>query len=141
MKRMRFLLALAAAVALTAPAEEHTEFTEWMKTTDEASKVLRKLEKKTGQEAVAAAEKIGGVYENMIGFWRQRNLEDAVKWSIAGKAAAVQLAAAANAGDADQASTSWNSVGGTCKSCHDRYRERTPDGKFRFKPPQQREPR
>ena len=43
--------------------------------------VLRKLEKKTGPEAVANAEKLGGIYENMIGFWRQRNAEDAVKLS------------------------------------------------------------
>jgi hypothetical protein len=91
---------LLPAFALAVAAQEYTQLTEWMKTSGDAAKVLAKLEKKTGEQAVSNAERLGGVYEEMIAFWRQRNAADAVKWSEQGKAAAVELASAANAGNA-----------------------------------------
>src|SRR6478672_8895939 len=92
MKISKFTVMLLLAGGLTAIAEEYPEFVTWMKTTGTASDELKKMEQKTGEEAMRRAEKIAGVYENMIGFWRQRNMSDAVKWSEDGKAAAMQLA-------------------------------------------------
>src|SRR6516164_5034102 len=89
------LLSLAAGVAVV--AEENPEFVTWMKTTKSACDDLKKMEQKTGEQAVRRAERLGTVYESMIGFWRQRNAADAVKWSEEGKAAAMMLATAANA--------------------------------------------
>jgi Cytochrome C' len=122
---------LVSALALL--GQENGELESWMKAAGASLGVLRKLEKKTGPEAVANAEKIGGIYENMIGFWRQRNAEDAVKLSTEGKAAAVELASAANADDADKAAAAFNRIGGTCKACHDAHREKTPEGKYKIK--------
>ena len=103
-----------------------------MKTTGTASDELKKMEQKTGEEAMRRAEKIAGVYENMIGFWRQRNMSDAVKWSEDGKAAAMQLATAAHANDAEKAKSALASLNSTCRSCHEAHREKIGDGKYRI---------
>jgi cytochrome c556 len=130
---MRKLPILMFVMGMTVSAEHNEEMHAWMKTTGTAMDTIRKLEKKTGPEVVASAERVGVVYENMIAFWRQRNAADAVKWSEDGKAAAVALASAANAGDADKAAASLKSLSETCRSCHTQYREKLPDGTYRIK--------
>jgi cytochrome c556 len=114
-------------------AQEFPEFQNGMKAVDTANGALRKMQPKTGGDAVAAAERIAAVYENMIPFWRGRNSEEAVKWSEEGKAHAVALASAAKAGDAEKAAAAFSSLGGTCKSCHTKHRERLEDGTYRIK--------
>src|SRR5215208_2510687 len=120
----KFGLVACAAAGLSLFAQEDAEFSEWMKAKGDANGALRKMEQKTGPEAVKNAERMAGIYEKMIGFWRQRNAVDAVKWSEEGKAAATQLVSAAHSGDAAKASAAFGVMGGTCKSCHDVYRER-----------------
>lgn len=122
--------ALAALSCLALSAEHNEQFVGWMKSTASASNALKKLEKKTGPEAVRSAERIGSAYEEMIGYWRQRNAKDAIKWSQDGKSAATQLAAAAHAGDEEKAVAAFNSLNTTCRPCHDTYREKLPDGKY-----------
>ena len=92
--RVGVLTLLASGLVLT--AQDNHEFETWMKSVGSSTGAIRKMEKKTGPEVVAGAEKISGVYENMIAYWRQRNADDAVKLSQDGKAAAVELASAAN---------------------------------------------
>jgi hypothetical protein len=133
MSAIRVCFLIAVPIGLVVFAQQNPELTSWMKDADSASSALRKLEKKTGEQAVESAEDLGGIYEEMIGFWRQRDARNAVKWSEEGKAAAVELASAANAGDAVRAESAWKALGGTCKSCHDMYREKLPDGKYRIK--------
>jgi hypothetical protein len=120
-------------LALALPAQENETLEGWMKATGASLGALRKLEKKTGPEAITNAEKLGGIYENMISFWRQRNADDAVKLSTEGKAAAVELASAAHADDADKAAAAFARLGGTCKPCHEAHREKTPEGKYKIK--------
>lgn len=133
MRLIKIGIPLLLISALALPAQENENLEAWMKATGASMGVLRKLEKKTGPEAVANAEKIGGIYENMINFWRQRNAEDAVKLSTEGKAAAVELASAAHGDDADKAAAAFTRIGGTCKPCHDAHREKTPEGKYKIK--------
>ena len=133
------LFALAAG-ALLLVAQEHSDFTAWMKSSDTSMKALDKLPAKTGAEAVSQAERLGGVYENMIAFWRQRNAADAIKWSEQGKAAAVQLASAANSENATDAAAALKTLAGTCRSCHETYRIKLPDGRFAFNPEPNRRP-
>jgi cytochrome c556 len=66
----------------------------------------------------------------MIGFWRQRNAADAVKWSGEGKAAAVAMASAAHAGNTEAARAAFSKLEGGCKSCHNAYRVRLPNGRY-----------
>jgi len=125
------LLCLAAGMAVL--AEENPEFVGWMKATKTASDDLKKMEQKTGEQAARRAERIGTVYESMIGYWRQRNASDAVKWSEEGKASALMLATAAYSGDAEKAKTALEAVNNGCKQCHDAHREKVAEGKYRIK--------
>jgi cytochrome c556 len=133
MNRLKLALLAVTASGLVLTAQDDAKFEEWMKSVDTSAKVLRKLEKKTGSETVENAEKIGAAYENMIGYWRQKNAADALKLSEEGKAAAVELASAAHAGDAEKADAAFKKVGGTCRPCHDAHREKTPEGKYKIK--------
>jgi cytochrome c553 len=135
MKSTRVLLLLFLVATGVGTAQVFPEFVEWMKTADKYSGALRKMERKTGPEAVRAAEELGGVYEEMIGFWRQRPAANAVKISEEGKAAAVILASAAKAGDAAKADEAFQTLGRTCRSCHDAFREKAADGTYRIKQP------
>jgi cytochrome c556 len=133
MKSIRIALPILAVFALSAAAEEIPQLTMWMKTAGAALGALSKAEKKTGPQAVAGAERLGAVYENMIPFWRGRNAANAVKWSEEGKAAAVELASAANAGKEEEAAAALKTLSGTCHNCHEAYREKLPDGGYRIK--------
>jgi cytochrome c556 len=133
MKTMRFALLALAASGLILLAEEDTVYTGWMKTVGSSSAALRKMETKTGPEAVTEAEKLAGVYEELIGYWRQRNAADAVKAAQEGKAAAVAMASAANAGDAEKVASAMATLAGTCKTCHAAHREQTGEGKYKIK--------
>ncbi len=124
---------ILTSFCLALPQQRDAQFETWMKTTGKAADALSKLEPKTGKEVVGSAERIAGVYEEMIGYWRQREAKDAVKWSEQGKAAAVQLASAAHAGDSETAAAAYKTLGGTCRPCHTQYREKLADGTYRIK--------
>jgi cytochrome c556 len=69
----------------------------------------------------------------MIDFWRQQHAADAVKWSEQGKAAAVELAAAAHAGNAGRATAAFQTISETCRACHEAHRETLAGGGYRIK--------
>lgn len=126
-------LAVLALVAVAAWAEKSSGLTEGMKDADEAAKALQASDARPGRDTVRQAETLGGMYEDMIAFWRARRAPDAVKWSEQGKAAAVQLAAAASAGDAAKSSAAFNRLSETCGACHQVYAKTLPDGSMRIK--------
>lgn len=122
------LLAVPAVVG-----EEYTDFTAWMKACHESYNALRQMDNKTGRQAIHHAERLGGIYEEMIGFWRQRD-QAAAKLAIQGKATLVILAAAAYSNDNAKATQAVADLGATCDSCHKAHRIKLPDGKYGFKP-------
>ena len=131
MKRLAVLLLIVPATAVV--AEEYPEFVSLMKMANQSLGALGKMDKKTGPEAMRAAERLGLAYEQMMPFWRGRDSAPAVKISQEGKAAAAALASAAFSGDADKAEAAFKTLGGTCKSCHEARREKLADGKYRIK--------
>jgi cytochrome c553 len=133
MKRSSFVLVLLFGAALALIAEQYPEFITGMKVAARATDRLRGMDKKIGKDATGAAERIGGIYEDMLPFWRGREKPAAVKIVVEGKAAALALANAAHAGDADRAEAAFTTLSGTCKSCHETFREKLADGKYGFK--------
>lgn len=117
----------------TGRANRNHEFTGWMKATGAANTALQKMDTKVGKDAMEKAETLGAIYENMIGYWRQAGAADAVKISIAGKAAAMELANAAHSGDAAKATEAYAKLGETCGGCHQSHREKLPDGTYLIK--------
>lgn len=114
-------------------AEQNDELQTWMKAAGQSAGVLGKLQSKTGKDAVNAAERLGVIYENMINYWRQRGAADAVKLAMAGKAASVQLASAARAGNDAEAVDEFKAVMATCRPCHDAHREKIGENQYRVK--------
>ena len=129
-------VALIAGVPLAAIAmfaQQPDEMQLWMKAVGQSTGVLSKLANKTGKNAVEAAERLGVVFENMVNYWRQRGAADGVKLATSGKAAAVQLASAARAGNDAEAAEAFKAVAATCKPCHDAHREKVGENSYRVK--------
>ncbi len=84
-----------------------------------------------------AIEKDAGIvavsYEAMAAYFKARKTTDATKWSDDSAAAARTTAVAAKAGDWDKVKSSWGALGKNCKDCHDKYREKLPDGGYKIK--------
>ena len=123
------------AVTGVMAGQQDADFTAAMKATEKAMDAIRKADPKSGEEVVAAAERLGGIYENMVPFWRQRNAAKAVRISEEGKFAAAILASAANSGNSEEVAGALKQLGGTCRSCHEQYREKIAEGKYRIKLP------
>jgi cytochrome c556 len=126
-------LLVAGVVAFSVFAQDEAAFQIEMKSIDKHAAVLRKLSAKTGDEAATNAEQLSKLYGSMKEFWTKRNVEDAAKWSEDGRMAAVELASAAKAGDAEKADTAFKALGGTCRSCHTAHREKAADGSYKIK--------
>lgn len=127
----RFALLVVGAVGLLT-GQDHQAFDAAMKSADTAMKAINKLEVKTGPEAVRHAERLAGIYEEMIGFWRHRGKENAVKFSAHGKAAALALMGAAYAGNQQEVAGALKALGATCRGCHQAYRVKRADGSSTF---------
>ncbi len=79
------------------------------------------------------AEKLEGLFREAIPIYEQMNLEPAVMIASRAAAAAAEALAAANANNLDAARTAHGSVQKACGNCHSQFREKAPDGSFRFK--------
>lgn len=80
-----------------------------------------------GGDMAAVAEGATAVATNLTGtdeFWSGHKIADAVTMTKDAIAAANALAAAAKGGDAAAAKAAQGKMGGTCKGCHDKYREK-----------------
>lgn len=141
MRRRAAILLFLAGSSIAIVGEEYPRFSAWMKQQDAAMIALKKLENKTGPQAVRQAERLGGAYEEMIGFFRQQGGKDAVQWSVEGKAASARLAAAAHAGKAEEAAAAFKAIAENCNSCHNLYRTRLADGRYTFTSEKEREQR
>ena len=131
MKKLIFAL---AAVSLVAVAQDDAAYQKIMKEVGRESGAIRKADPKTGPDVAASAEKLAVDFDQSKTYWTQRGGgDDAVKWSEDGKAAALELAAAAKAGDAAKAGSALGKMNGTCKTCHDAHREKTADGAYKVK--------
>ena len=130
---MRFLITCSFALAVSLLAQDEAALEKNMKAIDGHAKVIRGLTARTGAEAADNAEKIAGLYTEMKEFWVKRDVADAVKAAEEGKDAALQLASAAKANDAEKGEAAFKALNGTCRSCHTAHRERLPDGKYKIK--------
>lgn len=130
--KTRLIVVLLAAAVCALPAE-YPELTTWMKGMKTALAAVQAPDAASNPKAVRAAERLGTSYEDLIEFWRQQKVEKAVAISETGKATAVELANALHAGDAEKTAALVKALGANCHSCHEAYREKLPDGRYRIK--------
>jgi cytochrome c556 len=84
-------------------------------------------------EIAKEAQKIRDLYKATDATWEKHQLVDAVKMSAEVQSAADKIAKAASGYDFGTATTQFEVVAKSCKSCHDTHRERLPDGTYRLK--------
>jgi hypothetical protein len=109
-------------------------FEESMKDVAATNGTLKKsLDAKAFPAAAADAKKMEKLYGEVLKYWKARKTDDAIKLSTDGKAAAKQIAAAAKAGNGDDAVKGYQNLLATCKGCHAAHREKGPDGKYKIK--------
>jgi cytochrome c556 len=117
-----------------AVAADEKEFETWMKTAGGTMGGLKKaLDAKNTAEAAQAAHKLEDVFSQVEKYMTKHKVQDADGFAKDAGSAAKDIAAAAGAGNASDASAGFGKLGGACKSCHDAHREKV-DGGFRFKP-------
>lgn len=135
MKRTFIALTIGAALmAGAAFAQDHAEYQGWMKSIAATNGSLRKtVEAKEGDETAASAEKLAGLFEKVRGHFEEHKMQDAIDFATHGHDAAMDLSAAAKAGEWDKASADLKTIGGTCQGCHAAHREKLPDGTFKMK--------
>ena len=66
-------------------------------------------------------------------FFKAKGNDEAMKWAGEGKKHADSILINLGMSNIEAAKTSITPLGGTCASCHGKYRERMEDGTFRIK--------
>lgn len=82
---------------------------------------------------VAGAKAIDAALASIDAFWVARKAQDAVDMNAKSRAAAQAVAKAAGTNDAVATREAVKALQGTCKACHDVYREQLPDKSYRIK--------
>lgn len=138
MRISRFLtaagLALAIAVTLSvssfAQAKTDEDFDKLMKAVGAANGAMRGAAKEQNAAGISAeATKLVALFKEAEGFWKSRNNTEASEWSAT---AAKHADAIAKASGPEAIMGAMKELGGSCQSCHAKYREGAP-GAFTIK--------
>ena len=134
---MKKLLLSAFAVVLGATmmrALDECALQNKMKALGKASTTGGKAAADGDMAAVAmSAKHIAEAFDGTESFWAEKKMDDAVKFTQDGMAAAKALGAAAEAKDADAVRAAQGKVGASCKGCHSAHREQVSQGVYKIK--------
>jgi hypothetical protein len=125
------MFALLTAGALL--GQDETQYPGWMKTVGGNLGATRKAIDSKSADAAVSAAKIAEAFDKVHGFWQAKGTQDAQQLAASAKAAALDVAKHAQAGDFEKASQSMGSLAGTCKGCHEAHREKAADGSWKIK--------
>lgn len=134
MRVSRFLMAAGLAVlvgvtsvaVLSAQAKTDEDFDKLMKGVGAANGALRGAAKESNTAGVTAeAAKLAALFKEAQAFWTARNNAEAAEWSGAAMKHADTIAKAT---DPAAAMGAMKELGGTCMTCHTKYREKTETG-------------
>jgi cytochrome c556 len=134
MRVSRFLMAAGLAVLvsvssiaiLSAQSKTDEDFDKLMKGVGSANGAMRKAADAAATEAEAT--KLVALFKDAQQFWTARNNKEAADWSAAAMQHASAIAAAAKAGKTEDVAAHSKELGGTCQTCHAKYREKTETG-------------
>ena len=138
-KKIQIIVLIACATYLgqsvrAADALDEKAFQKLMKEVGDTSKRFKKnQDEKNSAQMTKDAARLAEIYQQTAGFWKNRKVEDAEKWSNESAAAAKAAGSAAKAEDWDKVKTHIQSLQKNCKSCHDAHREKLDDGSSRIK--------
>ena len=138
MRKASFVIGLCAILALalnvTAMQRSHPDIMKEIGAV--RASLQRNIEAGSGAEAAADGAKLEGLFKETVPMYESRNLGPAVEMANEAAAASAEAAEAAKAGNMEAATAAHGNVVGGCRGCHSQYREKSPDGGYRFKSPQ-----
>lgn len=125
---------LSAGFFLALWAQTEADYVKCMK---EAGAVCQRLKKNLDSNSLDAASKdaskLAGNFKWIEGFWASKNASDAVGLAQKAQSAAKEVAAAASAGNQEQANAAFKTLTSVCGPCHNAHREKLPDGTYKIK--------
>jgi len=95
--------------------------------------VRKSLDSKDAAGAKEQATLLKDSFTQIETFFKAKNNQEAMKWASEGKGHADSILVNLGMNNIEGAKTSITPLGGTCGSCHGKYRERMEDGTFRIK--------
>jgi hypothetical protein len=95
--------------------------------------VRKTLDSKDAAGAKEQATILKDSFTQIEAFFKTKNNAEATKWAAEGKQHADSILVNLGMNNVEAAKTSITPLGGTCASCHGKYRERMDDGTFRLK--------
>ena len=134
MRVSRFLLAAGLAVLvgvssmtiLSAQSKTDEDYDKLMKSVGAANGAMRKAaDPKAASEEAA---KLVALFKDAQQFWTARNNKEAADWATAAMNQAAAISKAAGAKNAEEMAAAQKQLGGTCQTCHAKYREKTETG-------------
>jgi cytochrome c556 len=95
--------------------------------------VRKSLDSKDAAGAKEQATILKDSFAQVEAFFKAKNNQEAMKWAGEGKGHADAILVNLGLNNIEAAKTSITPLGGTCGTCHGKYRERMEDGTFRIK--------
>jgi cytochrome c556 len=134
MRVSRFLMAAGLAVMVSvsslaivsAQSKTDEDFDKLMKSVGSANGAMRKAA--NPKAASEEAAKLVTLFKDSQQFWTARNNKEAADWSAAAAMHAQEAQKAGAAGNAEGVAAHAKELGGTCQTCHAKYREKTETG-------------
>ena len=120
------LVSVGSVAMLSAQAKTDEDYDKLMKAVGAANGAMRGAAKEQNAAGVAAeAAKMVALFKDAQQFWTARNNAEAAEWS---GAAMKQADALAKSTDINAAMGAMKELGGSCITCHTKYREKTETG-------------
>ncbi len=120
------LVSVGSVAMLSAQAKTDEDYDKLMKAVGAANGAMRGAAKEQNAAGVAAeAAKMVALFKDAQQFWTARNNAEAAEWS---GAAMKQADALAKSTDINAAMGAMKELGGSCMTCHTKYREKTETG-------------
>lgn len=132
MRVSRFLMAAGLALLVgsvsmvSAQSKTDEDFDKLMKGVGAANGAVRKAA--DPKAAAVEAEKLVALFKDAQQFWTARGNKEAADWSAAAGMHAAAMVKEGNAGNAEGVAAHAKELGGTCQTCHAKYREKTESG-------------
>jgi cytochrome c556 len=132
---LAWLVAVGFAVVPSAQAPmSEEEYDKAMKAVGTTFGSMRKNLAAKATDALAAdAKKMVDLQKGNVAFWTGRKAKDATEWAQAALNHAQAVDKAVTAKNMDAAEEGVKMLGGTCTQCHDKYRDKAPDGTYIIK--------
>ena len=120
------LVSVGSMAILSAQAKSDEDYDKLMKGVGAANGAMRKAADAAATGAEAA--KLVTLFKDAQQFWTARNNKEAADWAASAMTHAAEIEKAAKAGSADGIASHQKELGGTCMTCHAKYREKTETG-------------